>query len=58
MTKNEASDNLVIVVGIAGVVILESIALSQGLNGTYLSTAIGAIALLVGYAFGAKSKTS
>ncbi len=58
MTKNEASDNLVIVVGIAGIVILEAIALSQGINGTYLSAAIGGICLIVGYAFGKTPKSS
>ncbi len=57
MTEKQTLDTIVIVVGIAGIVILESVALSMGINGTYLSTAIGAIALLVGYAFGAKSKT-
>lgn len=58
MTKNEASDNLVIVVGIAGIVILESIALYMGINGTYLSAAIGGICMIVGYAFGAKKPAS
>ncbi|GAH75619.1 unnamed protein product, partial [marine sediment metagenome] len=34
------------------VVILESIALLKGINGTYLATALGTIGLIVGYAFG------
>jgi len=52
MTETEPGKNLVVVVGIAGIVILESIALVKGVNGTYLATALSTIALLVGYAFG------
>lgn len=58
MTENEAGDNLVVVVGIAGIVILESIALYMGINGAYLSAAIGGICMIVGYTFGVKKTAS
>jgi len=38
----------VAVVGIAGIVIIESVALCQGVNGVMLSAAIGTIAAIVG----------
>ena len=42
----------VIVAGIAGVVIIESIALYTGVDGTALAATVGAICTIVGYAFG------
>ena len=45
---------LVAVVGIAGVVVLEAAALFNGINGTYLSIAVGAITTIVGYVYGFK----
>ena len=52
MTETEPGKNLVVVVGIAGIVILECVAMAQGMNGQLLATALGTIALIVGYAFG------
>ena len=52
MTGLEAGRNWVAVVGIAGVVILESVALYVGVDGQLFATALGTIALIAGYAFG------
>ena len=52
MTDLEAGRNLVAVVGVAGVVILESVALYVGVDGQLFATALGTIALIAGYAFG------
>jgi hypothetical protein len=57
MTDLEPGRNLVCVVGIAGVVILESIALLQGIDGQILSVVVGGICTIVGYAFGHKPST-
>jgi len=40
--------DLVICTAIAGIVIIEAIALFKGVDGTYLSMAIGALAFLFG----------
>jgi len=52
LTDLEAGRNLVAVVGVAGVVILESVALYMGVDGQLFATALGTIALITGYAFG------
>ena len=48
--------NSVICVGIAGIVVIESVALYLGVNGVLMSSALAGIASLVGYAFGQKSQ--
>lgn len=58
MTKLEPGRNLVAVVGVAGIVILEAIALYMKINGQLFSTALGCISLIVGYAFGYRAATS
>ena len=52
MTKLEPGRNLVAVVGVAGIVILESVAMYVGMDGQLFATALGFISLIVGYAFG------
>lgn len=55
MSDENSQDNIVIVVGIIGVVVLESVALYMGVDGQLLSTAVAAIAAMVGYTFGKKA---
>jgi len=51
-----SSDNIVLVFGITGIVILESVAMLSGIDGQLLSAAIGAICTIVGYTFGKSTK--
>jgi len=52
LTDLEPGRNLVAVVGIAAVVILESVALVAGIDGQLFATALGTVTLIVGYVFG------
>lgn len=49
MTTIKIMDKVTILSAIIGIIVIESIALSQGINGTGLSLAIAAIAGLGGY---------
>lgn len=52
MDNEHTSDNIVLIFGITGIVILEALAMYLGMDGQLLSAAIGAIATIVGYTFG------
>lgn len=52
MTDGEHAKIQLCVVGVAGIVLLETMAIYKGLDGQLFGTAIGAIAIIVGYAFG------
>lgn len=52
MTENPNGKYIIVVVGITGIVILESVAMLTGIDGQLLATAIGVIGTIVGYAFG------
>ena len=47
--KSKTKDRLIPLIAIAGIVILESIALSKGVDGVMFSTAIGLVAGIAGY---------
>ena len=47
--KSKTKDRLIPISAIAGIVILESIALVKGVNGVMFSTAIGFVAGIAGY---------
>ena len=42
---------IVLIVAIAAITLLEAIALLNGINGTYLAVALGAIGTIAGYGF-------
>lgn len=54
--SEHTSDNIVLIFGITGIVILEALAMYLGMDGQLLSAAIGAIATIVGYTFGRATK--
>lgn len=50
--SNTDSKTQIAIAAIFAVVILEGAAILKGINGTYLSLAIGAITTIAGYAYG------
>jgi len=45
---------IIVVAGLFSVTIMEVYALSQGIDGTLLAGAVGAICTIIGYAFGVR----
>ncbi len=54
LSKKQAT--IVLIVGVTGVVVLESVALLLGRDGVFFASSIGAVTLLVGWAIGRRGK--
>ncbi|MDY6834202.1 MAG: hypothetical protein SVY53_05305 [Chloroflexota bacterium] len=57
MSKISQNATIILCVGIGSITIMECVALSNGINGTLFTAAIGTVAALIGGALGIRIKS-